>query len=261
MEGAYAVIGQAIKGIMIPFLGTSLGAACVFFLSEKISEWVTKGLVGFAAGVMTAACVWSLLLPAIDLAAGWGNLAFFPAAVGVLAGMAFLLVMDRILPIPEKTGEKGSLSQQAMLMLAVTLHNLPEGMAVGVVYAGLLYGEEQITIAGALAISLGIALQNIPEGAIISMPMKAAGTGKGAAFTYGVLSGVAEPVGAFLTLAAAGLFVPILPYLLGFAAGAMLYVVVEELVPEIGGEHHAPWAILLFGIGFVVMMILDVSLG
>jgi len=259
------VIGQMIEGIMIPFWGTTLGAACVFFLKGELSQRIKQALMGFAAGVMTAACVWSLLLPAIELAESRGEPAFFPAAVGIIIGMVFLLILDWVIPVlytkRERTEKLGKLSQEAMLMLAVTLHNLPEGMAVGVAYAGLLYGNTQITAAGALVLSLGIAVQNIPEGAIISMPMKAAGRTKGKAFGYGVLSGVAEPIGALLTILAAGLFVPILPYLLSFSAGAMLYVVVEELVPEIAGERHSPQAIALFGIGFVLMMTLDVTLG
>lgn len=259
------MIEQMTEGIMIPFLGTSLGAACVFLLNRELSQRLKQALMGFAAGVMTAACIWSLLLPAIELADNKGKFAFFPAAVGVMSGIGVLLTLDWFIPVlyrrKERTEETGRLSQEAMLMLAVTLHNLPEGMAVGVVYAGLLYGNTQITAAGALVLSLGIAVQNIPEGAIISMPMKAAGRPKGKAFGYGVLSGVAEPLGALLTILAAGLLVPILPYLLSFSAGAMLYVVVEELVPEIAGEQHSTQAITLFGIGFVLMMILDVTLG
>lgn len=257
------MIGQTIEGILLPFCGTALGAACVFFMKGELDPLLRRSLLGFAAGVMTAASVWSLLLPAMEQSAYLGRLAFLPAAMGCLGGVVFLLALDWLigrLRREEETGE-GALPAQSMLMLAVTLHNVPEGMAVGVVYAGLLYGSTEMTVAGALVLSLGIALQNIPEGAIISLPMQAAGRGRWAAFGYGVLSGAAEPAGALLTILAAGLFVPIMPYLLSFSAGAMLYVTAEELLPEIGGEKHSVRGLALFGIGFVLMMSLDVALG
>lgn len=256
------MLGQTIEGILIPFAGTSLGAACVFFLSGAFSQRLRQVLTGFAAGVMTAAAIWSLLLPAIEQCEFMGRLSFLPAAVGFFSGVLLLLALDWFINrLHRKPKSEKSLSSTAMLMLAVTLHNIPEGMAVGVAYAGLLYGSAEVTVAGALVLSLGIAIQNIPEGAIISLPMKAAGKSRKTAFGYGVLSGVAEPLGALLTILAAGLFVPVMPYLLSFSAGAMLYVVVEELVPEIAGERHSPRGIALFGAGFVLMMTLDVMLG
>lgn len=257
--------GEMIKGILIPFLGTSLGSACVFFMSGKLNRAFQQALVGFAGGVMTAASIWSLLIPALEQAGYLGKLSFVPAAVGFLLGIGSLLILDQLIPHLHKrysrTEGRKTLSSSAMLMLAVTLHNVPEGMAVGVVYAGLLYGNTEITMAGALVLSIGIAIQNFPEGAIISMPMKAGGMEKKKAFFYGVLSGAAEPLGAVLTILAAGVFLPVLPYLLSFSAGAMLYVVVEELVPEIAEKNHSAKAIALFGVGFVLMMILDVALG
>lgn len=257
---------QIIRGLLLPFLGTSLGAACVFFMRGKLHVLLQRALTGFAAGVMTAASVWSLLIPAIEQSEGVGRLSFLPAVVGFLIGILFLLLLDRLIPhlhmnSSEAEGPKSSLSKTTMLVLAVTLHNLPEGMAVGVVYAGLLYGSAEITAAGALALSLGIAIQNFPEGAIISMPLKAEGVRKSRAFFYGVLSGAAEPLGAALTIFAAGMLVPAMPYLLSFAAGAMLYVVVEELIPEMSAGEHSNVGTILFAVGFAVMMILDVALG
>lgn len=257
---------QIIRGLLLPFLGTSLGAACVFFMRGKLHVLLQRALTGFAAGVMTAASVWSLLIPAIEQSEGLGRLSFLPAVVGFLIGILFLLLLDRLIPhlhmnSSEAEGPKCSLSKTTMLVLAVTLHNLPEGMAVGVVYAGLLYGSAEITAAGALALSLGIAIQNFPEGAIISMPLKAEGVRKSRAFFYGVLSGAAEPLGAALTIFAAGMLVPAMPYLLSFAAGAMLYVVVEELIPEMSAGEHSNVGTILFAVGFAVMMILDVALG
>lgn len=257
---------QIIRGLLLPFLGTSLGAACVFFMRGKLHVLLQRALTGFAAGVMTAASVWSLLIPAIEQSEGLGRLSFLPAVVGFLIGILFLLLLDRLIPhlhmnSSEAEGPKSSLSKTTMLVLAVTLHNLPEGMAVGVVYAGLLYGSAEITAAGALALSLGIAIQNFPEGAIISMPLKAEGVRKSRAFFYGVLSGAAEPLGAALTIFAAGMLVPAMPYLLSFAAGAMLYVVVEELIPEMSAGEHSNVGTILFAVGFAVMMILDVALG
>ena len=253
-------------GLMIPLVGTTLGSACVFFLKDKLNELLQKGLLGFASGVMVAASVWSLLIPSMDMAAGMGRLAFVPAAAGMLLGMAFLLVMDRVIPhlhlgTQEAEGPKTSLKKTTMLVLAVTLHNIPEGMAVGVMYAGFLAGNTQITAASALALSLGIAIQNFPEGAIISMPLRAEGVRKGKAFGGGVLSGAVEPIGAVLTILAAQLVIPALPYLLSFAAGAMLYVVVEELIPEMSQGKHSNLGTVFFAVGFSVMMTLDVALG
>ena len=257
---------EAFWGILIPFLGTSLGAACVFFMKKTLSDMVQRSLTGFAAGVMVAASVWSLLIPAMEQSAGMGKLSFVPAVVGFWIGILFLLGLDHIVPhLHVKSGQtegpKSQLRRTTMMVLAVTLHNIPEGMAVGVVYAGYLSGSAQITAAGALALSLGIAIQNFPEGAIISMPLRAEGMKKGKAFCGGVLSGVVEPIGAMLTILAAQLVVPALPYLLSFAAGAMLYVVVEELIPEMPQGSHSNVGTLFFAVGFSIMMMLDVALG
>ena len=257
---------EAIYGILIPFLGTSLGAGCVFFMKRTLSERVQRALTGFAAGVMVAASIWSLLIPAIEQANGMGTPAFLPAAIGFWCGILFLLLLDHLIPhLHAKSGQaegpKSKLGRSTMMVLAVTLHNIPEGMAVGVVYAGYLSGSAQITAAGALALSLGIAIQNFPEGAIISMPLRAEGAGKGRAFLDGVLSGVVEPIGAVLTILAAQFVIPALPYLLSFAAGAMLYVVVEELVPEMSQGRHSNLGTVFFAFGFSVMMVLDVALG
>ena len=257
---------EAFWGILIPFLGTSLGAACVFFMKKTLSDMVQRALTGFAAGVMVAASVWSLLIPAMEQSAGMGNLSFVPAVVGFWIGILFLLGLDHVVPhLHAKSGQtegpKSQLRRTTMMVLAVTLHNIPEGMAVGVVYAGYLSGSTQITAAGALALSLGIAIQNFPEGAIISMPLRAEGMKKGKAFCGGVLSGVVEPIGAVLTILAAQLVVPALPYLLSFAAGAMLYVVVEELIPEMSQGSHSNIGTLFFAVGFSIMMMLDVALG
>ena len=227
---------------------------------------IQRALTGFAAGVMVAASIWSLLLPAIEQSSGLGKLSFVPAAVGFWIGVLFLLLLDHMIPhlhqnSDKAEGPKSRLQRTTMLVLAVTLHNIPEGMAVGVVYAGYLTGHAQITIMGAMALSIGIAIQNFPEGAIISMPLRSEGMGKTKAFAGGVLSGIVEPVGAVLTILAAGLIVPALPYLLSFAAGAMLYVVVEELIPEMSAGEHSNIGTLFFAIGFSLMMILDVALG
>lgn len=253
-------------GILIPFLGTSFGAACVFFMRQTLNKQIQRALTGFAAGVMVAASIWSLLIPAIEQSARLRTLAFLPAAAGFWLGILFLLLLDRLIPhlhlgSDQAEGPKSQLQRTTMMILAVTLHNIPEGMAVGVVYAGYLSGASQITAAGALALSLGIAIQNFPEGAIISMPLRAEGMKKGRAFLGGVLSGVVEPIGAVLTVLAAGLVVPALPYLLSFAAGAMLYVVVEELIPEMSEGKHSNIGTVFFAIGFSLMMVLDVSLG
>ena len=257
---------EAVYGILIPFLGTSLGAACVFFMKQSLSDRLQRSLTGFAAGVRVAASVWSLLIPSIEQSAALGAFAFVPAAVGFWAGILFLLALDHIIPhlhqnSGQAEGPKSRLQRTTMMVLAVTLHNIPEGMAVGVVYAGYLSGSAQITAAGALALSLGIAIQNFPEGAIISMPLRAEGMGKGRAFWGGVLSGVVEPIGAVLTILAARHIVPALPYLLSFAAGAMLYVVVEELIPEMSQGDHSNIGTVFFAVGFSVMMVLDVALG
>ena len=257
---------EAVYGILIPFFGTSLGAACVFFMKQSLSDRLQRSLTGFAAGVMVAASVWSLLIPSIEQSAALGAFAFVPAAVGFWAGILFLLALDHIIPhlhqnSGQAEGPKSRLQRTTMMVLAVTLHNIPEGMAVGVVYAGYLSGSTQITAAGALALSLGIAIQNFPEGAIISMPLRAEGMGKGRAFWGGVLSGVVEPIGAVLTILAARHIVPALPYLLSFAAGAMLYVVVEELIPEMSQGDHSNIGTVFFAVGFSVMMVLDVALG
>ena len=262
----YYMIQDAFWGILIPFLGTSLGAGCVFFLKNSLRDGIQRALTGFAAGVMVAASVWSLLIPAMEQAADLGRLAFFPAAAGFWLGILFLLLLDHLIPHLHQNslqaeGPKSQLQRTTMMVLAVTLHNIPEGMAVGVVYAGYLAGTAQITAAGALALSLGIAIQNFPEGAIISMPLRAEGMKKGRAFWGGVLSGIVEPIGAVLTILAAGIVVPALPYLLSFAAGAMLYVVVEELIPEMSQGQHSNVGTVFFAVGFSVMMVLDVALG
>ena len=257
---------DAFYGILIPFLGTSLGAASVFFLKKSLGDYIQRALTGFAAGVMVAASIWSLLIPAMDQSEALSKLAFFPAVVGFWMGILFLLLLDHIIPhlhrnSQQAEGPHSQLQRTTMMVLAVTLHNIPEGMAVGVVYAGYLSGTAQITAAGALALSLGIAIQNFPEGAIISMPLRAEGMSKGRAFWGGVLSGVVEPIGAVLTILAASVIVPALPYLLSFAAGAMLYVVVEELIPEMSQGEHSDIGTVLFAVGFSLMMVLDVALG
>ena len=257
---------EAVYGILIPFLGTSLGAAGVFFMKKTLSDRVQRALTGFAAGVMVAASMWSLLIPAIEQSAQLEKLAFLPAVAGFWLGVLFLLLLDHVIPhlharSGQAEGPKSKLGRTTMMVLAVTLHNIPEGMAVGVVYAGYLSGSAQITAAGALVLSLGIAIQNFPEGAIISMPLRAEGMHKGRAFLGGVLSGIVEPIGAALTILAARLVIPALPYLLSFAAGAMLYVVVEELVPEMSQGRHSNLGTVFFAVGFSVMMALDVALG
>lgn len=256
---------EVILGILIPFIGTSLGAALVFVMRKSISENLQKILTGFAAGVMVAASFWSLLQPALESGESMGSLSFIPAAVGFLVGVGFLLLLDEITPHMhmdhQDEGPKSGLKRTTKLILAVTLHNIPEGMAVGVVYAGFLSGNPGITSAGALALALGIAIQNFPEGAIVSMPLRAEGMSKGKTFFYGVLSGVVEPIAAAITILAAGTVVPVMPYLLAFAAGAMMYVVVEELIPEMSEGKHSNWGTIAFSLGYVLMMILDVALG
>ena len=238
-------------GILIPFLGTSLGAACVFFMKHDMSERLSRILTGFAAGVMVAASIWSLLIPAMDQSEEMGKFAFVPAVAGFWGGILFLLLLDHIIPHLHRysvsaEGPKSRLQRTTMMVLAVTLHNIPEGMAVGVVYAGYLAGNAKITVAAAMALSIGIAIQNFPEGAIISMPLRAEGMKVSKAFAGGVLSGIVEPVGAMLTILAAGYIVPALPYLLSFAAGAMIYVVVEELIPEMSQGEHSDLGTIFF---------------
>ena len=253
---------ETFLGIMIPFLGTTLGAACVFFMKKSLGDLVQRSLAGFAAGVMVAASIWSMLIPAIEQSEGMGKLSFLPAFIGFWVGVLFLLLLDHLIPhlhvgSNQSEGPKSRLGRSTMMVLAVTLHNIPEGMAVGVMYAGFLAGNAQITAASALVLSLGIAIQNFPEGAIISMPLRAEGESKGRAF----LGGVVEPIGAVLTILAAQLVIPALPYFLSFAAGAMLYVVVEELIPEMSQGKHSNIGTIFFAAGFSVMMTLDVTLG
>lgn len=257
---------EIIRGLLIPFLGTSLGAACVLFMKKSLNIKVEKALTGFAAGVMVAASIWSLILPAMAQSEGMGKLAFLPAFIGFWFGILFLLLLDHIIPhlhlhSNEAEGPKSQLQKTTMMVLAVTLHNIPEGMAIGVIYAGLKVENAGITIMSALALSIGIAIQNFPEGAIISLPLRANGEKKGKALLYGILSGVVEPVAAFFTIMAAGFITPALPYLLSFAAGAMMYVVVEELIPEMSEGKHSDIGTVLFALGFTVMMALDVALG
>lgn len=257
---------EVFLGILIPFLGTAAGAACVFFMKSSLGDLAQRSLAGFAAGVMVAASIWSLLIPSIEQSAELGKLSFLPAFAGFWLGVLFLLALDHLIPhlhigSEQVEGPKSSLSRTAMMVLAVTLHNIPEGMAVGVMYAGFLFESSQITAASALALSLGIAIQNFPEGAIISMPLRAEGEKNGRAFLGGVLSGVVEPIGAVLTILAAQFIIPALPYLLSFAAGAMLYVVVEELIPEMSQGRHSNIGTVFFAAGFSLMMVLDVALG
>ena len=253
-------------GLLIPFLGTAAGAGCVFFLKKDLKLGVQLALTGFAAGVMVAASIWSLIVPAMEQSAAMGRWAFLPAFAGFWLGILFLLLLDHAIPhlhrrIDQAEGPKSGLSRMIMMVLAVTLHNIPEGMAVGVVYGGLLTGSSSITAGGALALALGIAIQNFPEGAIISMPLYAEGKSKSKSFWLGVLSGAVEPIFGGLTVIVAGLVVPAMPYLLSFAAGAMLYVVVEELIPEMSAGEHSNIGVLFFAVGFSLMMALDVALG
>ena len=253
-------------GILIPFLGTSAGAACVFFMKKNLNEQIQRALTGFAAGVMVAASIWSLLIPAIEQSSGLGKFSFVPAAVGFWIGVLFLLLLDHMIPhlhqnSDKAEGPKSKLQRTTMLVLAVTLHNIPEGMAVGVMFAGLLMKNSGITLAGAYALAIGIGIQNFPEGAIVSMPLHSEGISKNRSFLYGTLSGVVEPAAAVLTLLLYRLLAPILPYLLAFAAGAMMYVVVEELIPETAEGEHSNIGTIGFAVGFALMMMLDVALG
>ncbi len=256
-------------GLLIPFIGTAGGAACVFFLKKELGSGVQRALTGFAAGVMVAASIWSLIVPSIEQSADKGRLAFLPAFTGFWLGILFLLLLDHIIPhlhrsidqTDQAEGPKSRLNRTAMMVLAVTLHNIPEGMAVGVVYAGLLTGSANITFGGALALALGIAIQNFPEGAIVSMPLFAEGKSKLRSFWLGVLSGAVEPVSGGVTILIASVVIPAMPYLLSFAAGAMLYVVVEELIPEMSEGRHSNIGVVFFAVGFSLMMALDVALG
>ena len=257
---------DVILGLLIPFVGTAAGAACVFFMRGQLNERVQRALTGFAAGVMVAASIWSLLMPAMDQSETMGKWAFVPAVVGFWLGVLLLLFLDSVIPhlhldSDRPEGVKSHLRKTTMMVLAVTLHNIPEGMAVGIVTAGLLAENANITAGAALALSVGIAIQNFPEGAIISMPLHAQGRSKGKSFLDGVLSGAVEPVGAVLTIMLAGFIVPAMPYLLSFAAGAMMYVVVEELIPEMSEGEHSNIGVIMFAVGFTLMMALDVGLG
>ena len=257
---------EILVGILIPFLGTTLGAGMVFFMKNQMNTKVQKLLLGFASGVMISASIWSLMIPSLDMAKEQGEISWLPAAIGFILGIIFLLVLDKITPhlhlnSEKPEGIKAKLKNSTMLILAVTLHNIPEGMAVGVVFAGMLVGNVGMSLAGAIALAIGIAIQNFPEGAIISMPLRAEGMSKGKAFLYGTLSGIVEPISAVITILLTGLVVPILPYLLSFAAGAMIYVVVEELIPEAQAGEHSDIGTIGVAIGFVLMMILDVALG
>ena len=257
---------EVLAAVLLPFLGTTLGAGFVFLLKGNMNRTLQRILTGFAAGVMVAASVWSLIIPAMEQSEHMGKLSFLPAFVGIWLGFGFLLLLDRIIPhlhvgSDKPEGSPSTLGKSAMMVLAVALHNLPEGMAVGVVAAGWLAGNESISFAAAISLALGIALQNLPEGAIISMPLKSNGMRRRKAFGYGVLSGIIEPVGAVLTILMADLLVPVLPYLLAFSAGAMLYVVVEELIPEMSEGEHSNIGTIFFAVGFSLMMVLDVALG
>lgn len=258
--------GSVILGVLIPFVGTTLGSAMVFFIKKRMDHRVHGALLGFASGVMIAASIWSLLLPSLELAKDAGQLRWIPAAVGFLAGMGFLLLLDTITPhlhasASKPEGVHAKLKKSTMLFLAVTIHNIPEGMAVGVSFAGMLSGNHLISLTSAIALSIGIAIQNFPEGAIISLPMVGSGYSKKKAFLYGTASGAVEPVAAVMTILLTAVVLPLLPYLLSFAAGAMIYVVVEELIPESQAGEHTNWSTVGVAIGFVPMMVLDVMLG
>lgn len=256
---------KVLAGILIPFLGTTLGASCVFFMKKEMGATLKKSLAGFAAGVMVSASFFSLILPALEQVEGKGKLAFIPVAIGFLFGMLFLFLLDLLVPHvhldKSEEGPRSGLKRNTKLFLAVALHNLPEGMVVGIVFAGWMYGESEISLAGATVLAIGIALQNFPEGAIVSMPLRAEGMPKAKTFVYGMLSGIVEPIGALLTAFAAAIFLPIIPTLLAFAAGAMFYVVVEELVPEMAEGEHNNGGTVCFALGFVLMMALDIAFG
>lgn len=255
-----------ILGLILPFLGTTLGAACVFLMKDGIAPRLQKTLTGFAAGVMVAASVWSLLIPSIEMTGKEGFASIVPAMVGFSVGILFLLLLDNIIPHQhidsnQSEGPKSRISKTAKLVFAITLHNLPEGMAVGVALAGVMENNSYMSMAGAVALSIGIAIQNFPEGAIVSMPLRSAGNSRRKSFLMGTLSGVVEPIGAVLTILLASVVMPLLPYLLAFAAGAMMYVVVEELIPETQEGVHSNLGTIGFALGFMLMMVLDVVLG
>lgn len=257
---------EVFLGLLIPLLGTTFGSGTVFLMRNKMNKKIEKLLLGFASGVMIAASIWSLVIPSINMAEEQGRVAWIPASIGFMFGIVFLLVLDSLIPhlhlkSDKPEGVKSRLKKTTMMVLAVTLHNIPEGMAVGVTFAGAIIGNTGITIAGAMALAIGIAIQNFPEGAIISMPLKSEGVSKLKAFLYGTLSGIVEPIGAIITILLTNTVVPILPYLLSFAAGAMIYVVVEELIPESQAGEHSNIGTIGVAIGFVIMMILDVALG
>ena len=258
---------EVTLGLLIPFLGTCLGSICVYFMRNELSEHIQKILTGFAAGVMMAASIFSLLIPSIQQESEMGKWSVMPAFVGLWLGVLFLLLIDTIVPHLHKFAQesegikKDALSKQMMMLLAVAIHNIPEGMAVGVVFAGYLQGNVYLSFTAALSLSIGIAIQNFPEGAIVSMPMHSKGLSKNKACFYGILSGIVEPLGAILTICFSSVIIPALPYLLGFAAGAMIYVVVEELIPEMMHGNHSNWATIFFSVGFSLMMVLDVALG
>lgn len=254
-------MSEILQAALIPFIGTAAGSACVFFMGGGLNETVRKVLSAFAAGIMTAASVWSLIIPAIDRSAGMGKLAFMPAAAGFITGIGIFIIIDRIIVRIKQSKTTGAEEKTSMLVLAVVIHNIPEGMAAGAVYAAVLAGTEDITLSAALALVTGISIQNFPEGAIISLPLRSKGEKKGRAFLCGILSGVAESIGAVVTIAAAGLVVPVLPFLLSFAAGAMIYVVIKELVPEFSEGKGHDLCMLVFAVGFAVMMALDTALG
>ncbi len=264
--GKELIMESILIGIILPLVGTTLGAACVLFLKKQLGSTIQKALAGFAGGVMIAASVWSLLIPAMDMSEHMGKLAFIPAVIGFGLGIIFLLLLDHIIPHLHVNEDKpeglhASWKKSTMLLLSVTLHNIPEGMAVGVVLAGALAENSNLTMMGAIALSIGIAIQNIPEGAIISMPLRSAGISRGKSFVYGVLSGVVEPIGAVLTIVFSRYLIGVLPYLLAFAAGTMIYVVVEELIPEASEGDHSNIGTISFAIGFAIMMVLDIALG
>ena len=257
---------QLIMCLLIPLLGTSLGSAMVFLMNNKLNDKFEKMLLGFASGVMMSASVFSLIIPSLDMAKEQKVISFLPATIGIILGILFLLLLDNIIPhihmkSDKPEGIKSNFRKTTMMMLAVTLHNIPEGMAVGIIYAGATMGNNSITLAGAFALSIGIAIQNFPEGAIISMPLKSEGMSKLKAFIYGVLSGIVEPIGAILTILLTSTIIPVLPYLLSFAAGAMIYVIVEELIPSSQSGEHSNLGTIGFALGFIIMMILDISLG
>ena len=257
---------EVIASILMPFVGTCLGACCVFFMKKDFSSLLQRILLGFAAGVMVAASIWSLIIPALEYTSDMGKLSFVPVVIGIWLGILFLLLLDKIIPHihiknNETEGIKSNLPRYAKMMLAVALHNLPEGVAVGVVIAGGISKDTGLTIAGALTLALGIAIQNFPEGAIISMPLRTEGVSKGKAFLLGTLSGLVEPLAAIVAILAANLIAPMLPWMLGFAAGAMIYVVVEEIIPEMSAGEHSNVGTIAFAVGFTLMIVLDVTLG